>query len=156
MRAIDAIVIHCSASLNGDTRITRDVIDRWHREKNWSGVGYHYVIHADGELVEGRPLEKAGAHVAGSNAKSIGICMVGTDRFSEAQWVTLRDLVATLQMRFPAAKVLGHRDYSPDKDGDGVIEPWEWLKTCPGFSVDEWRLAGMDPRWNSAHLLEAV
>lgn len=152
MRPINAIVIHCSASANGDAGITRDVIDGWHVRRGWNGIGYHYVVEVDGKLAEGRPLEKVGAHVEGNNSATIGICMVGTDRFTGAQWATLADIVASLRMRFPAAKVCGHRDYSPDKNGDGLIQPWEWTKTCPGFDVSAWLLAGMDPLWNPEHV----
>ena len=156
MREITDIVIHCSASKNGDARVTRAVIDGWHRARGWYGIGYHYVIHVDGGLAEGRPLEQIGAHVQGSNAKSIGICMVGTDRFSLAQWAALADLVAALGARFPRAIVQGHRDYSPDLNGDGLIDRRDWLKICPGFDVKAWRRTGMDPLWNGAHLLVAA
>jgi len=156
MRPITAIVIHCSASRNGDARVTADEISRWHREKGWRAIGYHYVIHVDGALYAGRPLAEAGAHVAGNNAWSLGICLVGTDRFSTAQWETLRDLVRNLQGQFQAARVVGHRDYSPDLNGDGIIDPWEHFKQCPGFDVAEWRLSGMDPMWNPNHLLQGA
>jgi N-acetylmuramoyl-L-alanine amidase len=153
MRTIKNIVIHCSASPNGDAAVDRGVINRWHLEKGWAGIGYHYVIEVDGRVAPGRPESAIGAHVAGENASSIGICMVGTDRFSEAQWESLRDLVLELTERYlPAPAVWGHRDFSPDRDGDGVIEAWEHFKLCPGFDVSEWRLSGMDPQWNIDHL----
>jgi N-acetyl-anhydromuramyl-L-alanine amidase AmpD len=152
MREIRNIVIHCSATTNGGT-VDRDTIDRWHREKGWRGIGYHYVIERDGRLAVGRPESMIGAHVAGENGSSIGICMTGTDRFSEAQWEALRDLCMDLAERYPKAEFWGHRDFSPDKDGDGVIELWEWFKTCPGFDVSAWRLSGMDPQWDVKHLL---
>jgi len=153
MRDIKHIVIHCSASRNGDASVNAQAIDRWHRERGWHGIGYHYVIHVDGTLAKGRPLERIGAHVAGQNATSIGICMVGTDRFSVEQWEMLRGLCLDLQAEFPGAVILGHRDFSPDQDGDGVIEPWEWFKLCPGFDVAAWRLSGMDPYWDVKHLM---
>ena len=156
MRAIEQIIIHCSATPNGDARFGLAELDQMHRERGWRKVGYHYVIEVSGILREGRQVEEVGAHVEGNNAKSIGICMVGTDRFAEAQWVVLRDLVASLQTRFPGTSVWGHRDYSPDLNGDGLVEPREWFKTCPGFAVDAWRLSGMDPQWNLAHLLVPV
>lgn len=151
MRKIKFIVIHCSASKNGDARITAEVIDRWHRERGFAKIGYHYVIEVDGELVIGRPEEEIGAHVAGSNANSIGVCMVGTDRFTAAQWLTLRQLVQGLRHKYPEARVLGHRDFSPDKDGDGTIEEWEWLKTCPGFDVTAWIARDYDPFQENVH-----
>jgi len=144
-RAIRHIVIHCSASPNGDASVNRDVIDGWHRERGWRGVGYHYILHVDGSTLVGRPEGAIGAHVAGQNASSIGICMVGFNRFTLEQWQSLRALVRELALRHPAAEILGHRDFSPDQDGDGVIEPWEWLKTCPGFEVRDWVASNMQP-----------
>jgi N-acetylmuramoyl-L-alanine amidase len=37
----------------------------------------------------------------------------------------------------PDENVKGHRDWSPDLDGDGEIEQNEWLKDCPCFNVRE-------------------
>jgi hypothetical protein len=43
---------------------------------------------------------------------------------------------------YPIVDVLGHRDASPDKNGDGVITKNEWVKSCPCFSVrDEFPMA---------------
>lgn len=152
MREIRAIVIHCSASKNGDDAVTLETIDAWHRAKGWQMVGYHYVIGVDGIARVGRPIGEAGAHVQGNNTKTIGICMIGTDRFTVEQWDALKVLVGSLQRDFPEAEICGHRDYSPDLDGDGLIEPWEWFKLCPGFDVKAWLLSGMDPLWDPKHL----
>ncbi|MBP1594036.1 MAG: N-acetylmuramoyl-L-alanine amidase, partial [Bacteroidetes bacterium] len=46
-------------------------------------------------------------------------------------------LVRTLLQDFPGCKVTGHRDLSPDLNGNGVIESHEWLKQCPCFNVSE-------------------
>lgn len=164
MRAITHIVVHCSASPNGRA-ISAQEIDAWHRQrgfrrsapvgqKHLPHIGYHYVIGVDGTITEGRSLGEIGAHVAGSNARSIGICMIGTDRYTPAQWDALASLRDDLSRAFPKARWVGHRDFSPDQDGDGVIEPWEFIKTCPGFDVAEWVANGGLPR--QAHLLEAA
>lgn len=159
MREINAIVIHCSATPNGDAKFDRDWIDREHRKGNpktgkkpWSKIGYHYVVEVSGAVVVGRLVEEIGAHVAGNNAKSIGVCMVGTNQFTPEQWNALHGLVQDLQGKFPQAELYGHRDYSPDLDGDGLIEEWEWFKTCPGFDVKTWALSGMDSLWDPAHI----
>lgn len=151
MREIKHIVIHCSATPDGKV-VTVDDIDRMHRERGFKRIGYHFVIELDGTRKPGRALVDIGAHVEGSNAHSIGICMIGTARFSEAQWDALYTLVRELEYEFPQAVVLGHRDFSPDLDGDGIIEPWEWFKLCPGFDVAAWRMGGMESLWNHAHL----
>lgn len=141
MRKIDTIVIHQSDSRFG----TATIIDRWHRERGWSGIGYHRVIlngwvapkqfraDCDGMIQAGRPLERAGAHVAGHNATSIGICLIGTGQglpvgagyMTAAQWSALLDLCRAFMQSFGVAveRVLGHREFP------GVA------KTCPGFEV---------------------
>ena len=145
MRDIKDIVIHCSATPDGDDRFDRAAIDRMHKERGWSMIGYHFVIEIDGKIVDGRPLERIGAHVQGSNAKSIGICMIGTKMYTLAQWVALGGLVGRLHADYPGARIQGHRDFSPDLDGDGIIERNEWVKDCPNFDVIPWFAGGMQP-----------
>jgi N-acetyl-anhydromuramyl-L-alanine amidase AmpD len=48
-----------------------------HLQRGWLGCGYHYVIHEDGSIFQGRPLYTVGAHARGYNDTSIGICTVG-------------------------------------------------------------------------------
>ena len=72
---IDKIILHHSASPMDRTTIYN--IHDWHLQRNWLGCGYHYVIHEDGIIFEGRPLNTIGAHARGYNENSIGICVVG-------------------------------------------------------------------------------
>lgn len=165
-RPISLIVIHCAASANGKplgnaTRSAADIIDHWHAQPKpgfkrdsaaihqfnpqFKSIGYHYVLDTDGSKHTGRHLDEDGAHVKGHNRNSIGICLVGLNRFTRAQWAALHSLIKALKAQYPAAKVVGHRDLSPDADGDGTVEPHEWLKTCPGFNVADWLAAGMKP-----------
>ena len=139
MRTIDRILIHCSASPNGRLTTAED-IDRWHHERDFRrresarlkynphlrSIGYHFVIYCDGSLHSGRHVEEIGAHAALYNATSIGICMVGMDKFSFDQWLTLRAVVTALEADYPEAEILGHRDLP------GVN------KSCPGFDVTTW------------------
>lgn len=184
---IDLIVLHCSATPNGrpigaGAQTAIDVIDRWHQARgfqrgtaarsafNWrlAHVGYHWVIDLDGTAWTGRHPSEVGAHVAGFNGNSLGICLVGgaeaDARFTPQQWTTLRRLVreqcaehrlAARRPLYPrrGGGVCGHRDLSPDADGDGQVERHEWLKTCPGFDVGLWLERGMEPA--PEHLLEA-
>lgn len=162
-RTIKAIVIHCAATPNGDKRFNLEVLDKMHQQRGFKrapaniakyfpnthnslpSIGYHFVIELDGAVRPGRDVEEVGAHVSGSNANSIGICLIGTDKFTAAQWSALQGFVTNLQQKYPLAKVCGHRDFSPDLDGDGVIEPQEWIKLCPGFDVATWLKAGKVP-----------
>ena len=76
MRYINEIILHCTATKEGIDFNATD-IDRWHKERGFKKIGYHYVIRLDGTIEEGRPLEEMGAHATGHNAHSIGIVYVG-------------------------------------------------------------------------------
>jgi len=144
-RNIRRIVIHCTATREGQD-IDAATIRRWHLRQGWNDIGYHFVIGIDGEIERGRPEEIAGSHVRGFNTGSIGVVYVGgldaqgrgKDTRTEAQKTAMAQLVRGLVRAYPGADVTGHRDLSPDKDGDGVVERHEWLKECPCFDVRAW------------------
>ena len=142
-RMVDLIVIHCSATKE-TARLTPLALDRMHRQRGFIGCGYHYYIERDGKINSMRPSEKVGAHARGYNAHSLGICYEGgldkngraADTRTERQKVSLRALVKVLRQLYPTInRVVGHRDLSPDRNGDGVITPDEWTKQCPCFDV---------------------
>jgi N-acetyl-anhydromuramyl-L-alanine amidase AmpD len=128
-----------------------DEIDEWHKARGWSGVGYHAVIRRNGQIEFGRHFDETGAHVKGWNTRSVGVCMVGgvngagdaEDNFTTVQYDSLRSVLGVLAHAYPSAQVVGHRDLSPDLNGDGIITQDEWLKDCPCFDVTEW-LYGSD------------
>ena len=138
MRKIDSIIVHCSATKAGQDFTAAD-IDRWHRERGFNGIGYHYVIRLDGRLEKGREIDLAGAHCKGWNERSVGICYIGgldenghpADTRTNAQKRVLYQVIMDLQRQYTILQVLGHRDTSPDLNGDGVIEPYEYVKACP-------------------------
>ena len=149
MNKIDAIVIHCSATRAGQDVRAAD-IDKWHKERGFAMIGYNYVIDLDGTIEVGRPLNRDGAHcnTAGLsgvsyNKHSIGICYVGgldsagkpADTRTPEQKLALANLVYKLMDEYPIVEVIGHRDASPDKNGDGKITQNEWVKMCPCFDV---------------------
>lgn len=143
-RFIDKIIIHCSASKEGQN-LTVEQIDRMHRQRGFAGIGYHFVIYLDGSIHDGRDISKVGAHTTGYNTGSIGICYVGgldkngkiKDTRTYQQKNSLYKLVRELMEMYPIKEVKGHRDYSPDTNGDGVISKYEWIKGCPCFEVSE-------------------
>ena len=150
LRRIDYIVIHCTATPEGRDK-TVEQIRREHMSQNgWSDIGYHYVIYRDGTIVRGRSVDKVGAHVSGYNAHSIGIAYVGglennpnvpygklkaKDTRTPEQKQSLMRLLKELKTQYPKAVIKGHRDFSPDKNGDGIISPCEWIKSCPSFEA---------------------
>lgn len=129
MRKITEIVVHCAATPAGADFDIED-IRKWHvDERGWSDVGYHYVILLDGTIQLGRNLDVVGAHVAGHNLNSIGICYIGgsngEDTRTDEQKESLEFLLNTLKRIFKKASILGHRDY------EGVA------KSCPSFDAKE-------------------
>lgn len=142
MRKIDLIVIHCSAT-HEDRCFTEYDLDTCHRRRGFNGPGYHFYIRKDGRIVSTRPIERVGAHARGFNARSIGICYEGgldreghpKDTRTPEQKHSMRVLVRTLLTDYPGCEVCGHRDLSTDLNGNGEIEPEEWIKACPCFEV---------------------
>ena len=144
------IVIHCSAT-RGDRDFTEKQINEAHVARGFGKWGYHYYIRKDGRVVPMRDENEVGAHnncmVPGMkvsyNRMSIGICYEGgldasgraTDTRTPAQKEAMAQLVQDIASRHEILDVLGHRDTSPDKNGNGVIEKSEWLKECPCFDV---------------------
>ena len=142
MREINLIVVHCSAT-RADRDFTENDLEVCHRHRGFNGAGYHFYIRKNGDIKNTRPLEKPGAHALGYNAHSIGICYEGgldvryrpADTRTEWQKHSQRVLIRTLLMDYPGCRVCGHRDLSPDRNGDGRISPEEWVKECPCFEV---------------------
>lgn len=135
MRNLEMIIIHCSATPS-NMDIGVEEIRKWHLERGFSDIGYHYVIRRDGELEVGRPINTPGAHCKGHNARSIGVCLVGgvdkyagklvaSCNFTELQWNALDLLVTSLLGKYPSIQsVHGHNEFA--------------AKDCPCFDVQEW------------------
>ena len=150
-REINELTVHCSATKPG-TEVNVDVIDVWHKARGFkkqpgSGhiCGYHFLVLEDGTIQTGRLINEIGAHVSGSNGNSIGICYAGgigaddkaVDTRTSEQKKALEFLLTRLVAMFPSATIKGHRDHSPDLNGDGIVEPWEFIKECPCFNAME-------------------
>ncbi len=140
MRAINEIIIHCTAT-KPDWMAGKPTADkvaevrRWHMdERKWKDIGYHYLIDRDGTIVEGRPVDQVGAHVQGHNTGTVGVCLIGgfggsaddkfADNFTPEQDKALRALLVGLKSRFAVSKVTGHNEYA--------------AKACPSFRVSVW------------------
>lgn len=142
---VDTLVIHITVSDFGDVA----TVTKWHKEKGWETIGYHYLItncfptrhywelkkpnlESDGKVHLARPTVFQGAHVQGHNWHSIGIALVGkggayTSKQIEAAVSLCRDLKA----KYPKiSKIVGHFELF-----DG--------KTCPDLDMSFFRkLAG--------------
>lgn len=141
MRPITGIIVHCTATRAewwAGKRTSEKVaeIRRWHTSppRNWSDIGYHFLIDRDGTIAKGRPIERAGAHTRGQNRETIGISLFGghgssthdqfSENFTQAQDDALRGLIAKLKAAHGDIPVSGHNEYA--------------AKACPGFQVREW------------------
>lgn len=129
MRKIAKIIVHCSATPEGRDYTVTD-IDRWHRQRGFKCIGYHYVVYRDGSVHRGRDVAEIGAHCTGQNSNSIGVCYIGgmsadnrtaKDTRTPAQKAALRDLVELLKTEYPNATIHGHREFAN--------------KACPCFDV---------------------
>ena len=126
-------------------RVTVEDIDRWHRQAGYKKIGYHYVVYPDGSIHVGRDISEVGAHVKGHNATSIGICYIGgldaagkpKDTRTSEQRAAIFYLLQKLREEFPQARIRGHRDFSPDRNGNGIVEPFEYIKECPCFNAED-------------------
>jgi len=144
-RPVNLIIVHCS-----DTYARMDIgaeeIRQWHTDKppkgrGWADIGYHFIIRRDATIETGRDIdhdgdiyEEVGAHVAGWNKNSIGICMVGgkgdngkaENNFTTAQFGSLESLIRVIKADYPKATVHGHREFQAGKE-------------CPSFDVQLWQ-----------------
>ena len=133
------LIIHCSDSSFGNAA----EIARWHLERKFTTIGYHYVIlngwlsskkyhrNFDGHLETGRALDdsdslqpdEAGAHTLGNNM-AVGICLIGkSGLFTPAQLDTLRHLIKELRIQYNEVEVFQHSDFESKKPFCAGLKP---------------------------------
>ena len=104
-------ILHHSASTFGDAK----TFHKWHKDRGWAGVGYHFVILKNGTIERGRPENSIGAHASGSNSDSIGICLVGNfevESPTNEQINSCIDLLNYLKKKYGFSQVKRHKDVS--------------------------------------------
>ena len=144
MRNIKYLVVHCTAS--PQTQKVKDIVSYWKNALGWKSPGYHVIVEADGTAHELLNIALPSNGVKGFNASSIHISYVGgvdkngkaVDNRSPQQKEVILRYLQGWKKKFPKAKIQGHRDFSPDKNGNGRIDPWERIKECPSFEVKDW------------------
>lgn len=128
-RKIDKIIVHCSATPEGKD-YSVDTIRKWHLQRGFSDIGYHYIIYRDGSIHIGRDEFVIGAHCKGHNSNSIGVCYIGgcasdgktpKDTRTSEQRQSLLKLLKELKVKYPKASIHGHRDFAN--------------KACPSFDA---------------------
>lgn len=118
----EVIILH--HSMSGD--VSANVIDDWHKQNGWSGIGYHYVIRYNGNIEKGRLLERIGAHAKGRNDNSIGICIVGDfskNKPTSEQLESLEILINGLKAKYEDIRVVEpHHNFCPGRKWN--VEKW--------------------------------
>lgn len=131
MRNIKEIIIHCSATPEGKDFTVED-IKKWHLQRGFNDIGYHYVIYRDGSIHKGREESIIGAHCTGHNSNSIGVCYIGgvakdgktpKDTRTDTQKESLLNLLKELKSKYPTAKIYPHYKYAN--------------KACPSFNAEQ-------------------
>ena len=141
MRDIRRIFVHCTAGSQKQT--LKNLLDEFKR-KGWSAPGYHYVVFPNGKVEQLLDESKVSNGVQGYNSTSINVAYVGgidergraCDNRTEAQKLSLGDLLTTLKRKYPNAHIMGHRDIWGKK-------PTNWKKQCPCFDAEA-EYAGLD------------
>ena len=126
------IVLHHAAATN----CTVQDVHRWHIDRGWSGIGYHFFIRKSGEIWRGRPEDRVGAHTVSYNANSIGICFEGNfenEPMPELQKAAGLELIAYLKGKYPIKDIKGHGELK--------------ATACPGkfFPLAELKLGAAQP-----------
>ncbi|MNS03116.1 N-acetylmuramoyl-L-alanine amidase [compost metagenome] len=146
MRHVKYIAIHCSAGFGN----LASVLAFW-KSKGWKSPGYHYFIEEDGTIHRLLPLKDISNGVLGYNDVTINICYQGgvergnvhkaKDTRTPAQKASIISCIKEVKAELAKTqdvngiKIQGHRDFSPDKNGNGVIESWERIKECPSYDA---------------------
>jgi len=145
MRNIERIFVHCTAGSQSQT--IADLKNEFIR-KGWKSPGYHYVIDTSGGVHQLLSVEQVSNGVKGYNSSAINVAYIGgidgkgkpTDNRTPLQKESLVLLLHKLKLQYSQAKILGHRDISPDKNHNGIVDPWERIKECPCFNaIDEYK-----------------
>lgn len=136
-RQITHIFVHCTATL--PTASVESIQQSW-RDIGWKNPGYHYIIKADGRIVNLQPEDKTSNGVKGYNAHAIHVAYIGglrmlngtkiyEDTRTQEQMAGLRQILRELRGRYPKAIILGHRSVW------GEYTPRKWQKVCPCFNA---------------------
>lgn len=119
---LDHLVLHHTAFASsgiGGTTLAAEArhmrqIQRWHLDRGWATVGYHFVVSPTGRIFRGRPVDRLGAHVLGHNVGTVGICLMGnfeSERPTGEALASLEHVRTRLVPGGAGVPLLGHREH---------------------------------------------
>lgn len=125
------LIVHCSYTTKRQQIGVSD-IRRWHLNRGWKDIGYHFVIDRMGETHRGREFGELGAHAYGHN-ENTGVCLVGgkseddkpENNFNVNQFRSLEILYYKLKYFIPKLIIAGHKDFDKSRE-------------CPCFDIENW------------------
>jgi hypothetical protein len=147
---LDHLVLHHTAypsdrigtSIAAQSRHVRE-IERWHLDRGFLAIGYHFVISPTGLIFRCRPVDRMGAHVKGHNRGTVGICLMGDFEQERPTVAALAALAAVRTKLIPGATtrpLLGHRDHS----GQATMCPGRFLAAYLGGKDEGRRPAALE------------
>ena len=121
-RTVKSVFLHCSASDN-PSHDSVATIEAWHIKRGFSGIGYHYFISKNGDIHNGRDIEKIPAAQKNHNTGSIAICLHGLkkEKFTNEQLTSVKKLCNAIDSSY-GAKVIQFRGHCEVSN-----------KSCPVF-----------------------
>jgi N-acetyl-anhydromuramyl-L-alanine amidase AmpD len=99
--------------------------------RGWNDVGYHYLIDWEGRILEGRPLDRLGAHVERHNTGSVGIVLMGDfsrQKPTAKQLAAAKDLLRWLswELKLSPKHIAGHHHMKFTAcPGKHLNDPWD-------------------------------
>ena len=140
MRNIKYIAVHCTASSQHAT--IKELLLEFKR-KGWSKPGYHHIVDVNGKVFNTLSEDEVSNGVKGFNSNLINVAYIGgidakgkpVDNRTEEQKKSFLLLLKALKKKYPNAIIQGHRDFSPDTNKNGIVDPWERIKACPCFDA---------------------
>ena len=129
---VEYLVVHHSAS---DKHVCCDDIRKWHIERGWDDIGYHWLVNQEGEVTQGRVEALPGAHALGLNFKSLGVCCIGHYEQESPSENMIKALVDTLtrlcyKYNLGTERIIGHSDVFK-------LNPQATQTKCPGQGLVE-------------------
>lgn len=125
---IKKLVVHHSASKAATTK--KADLERWHKERGFTQIGYHKVIEANGGIVDGRSESTQGAHAKGANMGSLGVCVVGDFETESPLQVQINALVKVLTAWCKTHKLNSTNIYGHYNVPGGTTDT-----SCPGKNM---------------------